>query len=73
MWRALQQYGVHGSRSGLYQDSKAVVRGGDEVMDWFEVERGRCKTGVPNVTMAFNIYLDMVMKEALPLSKGEHA
>ena len=41
---ARKQYGVEErllrAFHGLYQDSNAALRVGDEMTDWFEVERG---------------------------------
>ena len=37
--------------------------------DWFEVQRG-VRQGCPMSPWLFNIYLDRVMKEALPLFRG---
>ena len=58
LWRALQQYRVEGrlytlracsSVTVLGHNSETVVRGGDGVMDWFEVtvarERSKTTTG----------------------------
>ena len=42
---------------------------GEEITDWFEVQRG-VRQGCPMSPWLFNIYLDRVMKEALPLFKG---
>ena len=44
LWMALEQYGVGGrllrTIQHLYHDSKSAVRIGEEIKDWFEVERG---------------------------------
>jgi len=73
LWRALEQYGVEGrllrAIQSLYQDSEAAVKVGEEITDWFQVERG-VRQGCPMSPWLFNIYLDVVMKEALPLFKG---
>ena len=42
---------------------------GEEMTDWFEVQRG-VRQGCPMSPWLFNIYLDRVLKEALPLFRG---
>ena len=68
----MKQYGVQGrllrAIQGLYKDSEAAVKVGEETTDWFKVQRG-VRQGCPMSPWLFNIYLDMVMKEALPLFK----
>ena len=70
LWKALKQYGVQGGLlstiQGLYYDSEATVKVEEETTDWFEVQRG-VRPGYPMSPWLFNIYLDMVVKEALPL------
>ena len=43
LWEALKQYGVKGrllrTVQGLYKDSEATVKVGEEIADWFEVQR----------------------------------
>ena len=43
LWEALKQYGVKGrllrAIQGLYKDSDATVEVGEELTDWFEVQR----------------------------------
>ena len=72
LWEALKQYGVEGrllrAVQGLYKDSEATVKVGEVITDWFEVQRG-VRQGCPMSQWLFNIYLDRVMKEALPLFK----
>ena len=74
LWEALKQYGVQGrllrAVQGLYQDSEAAVKVGEETTEWFKVQRG-VRQGCPMSPWLFNIYLDMVVKEALPLFKRE--
>ena len=76
LWEALKEYGVEGRLltvvQGMYKDSEAAVKVGEEITDWFEVQRG-VRQGCPLSPWLFNIYLDRVMKEALPLFKGELA
>ena len=73
LWEALKQYGVEGrllkAVQGLYKDSEATVKVGEEMTDWFEVQRG-VRQGCPMSPWLFNIYLDRVLKEALPLFRG---
>ena len=68
----MKQYGVQGrllrAIQGLYKDSEAAVKVGEETADWFEIQRG-VRQGCPMSPWLFNIYLDMVVKEALPLFK----
>ena len=72
----MKLYGVEGRLlreiQGLYKDSEATVKVGEEITDWFEVQRG-VRQGCPMSPWLFNIYLDWVMKEAFPLFKGELA
>ena len=69
----MKQYGVEGrllrAVQGLYKDSEATAKVGEEITDWFEVQRG-VRQGCSMSPWLFNIYLDRVMKEALPLFKG---
>ena len=51
----------------MYKDSEAAVKVGEEI-EWFEVQRG-VKQGCPMSPWLFNIYMDMVTREALPLFK----
>ena len=76
LWEALKKYGVQGrllrAIQGLYQDSEAAVKVGEETTDWFKVQRG-VRQGCPMSPWLFNIYLDMVVKEALPYLEEELA
>ena len=58
--------GVQGEM--LYKDSEAAVKVGEEITEWFEVQRG-VRQGCPMSPWLFNIYLDMVTRKALPLFK----
>ena len=73
LWEALKQYGVKGrllgAGQGLYKNSEATVKVGEEVTDWFEVQRGVRQECLKSPWL-FSIYLDRVMKEAFPLFKG---
>ena len=64
LWEALKQYGVEGrllrAVQGMYKDSEAAVKVGEEITEWFEVQRG-VRQGCPMSPWLFNIYLDMVM------------
>ena len=72
LWEALKQYGVEGRLlrpvQGMYKDNEAAVKVGEEITEWFEVQRG-VRQGCPMSPWLFNIYLDMVTREALPLFK----
>ena len=48
---------------------QGLYKVGEEITDWFEVQRG-VRQGCPMSPWLFNIHLDRVMKEALPLFKG---
>ena len=65
LWEALKQYGVKGrllrAVQGLYKDSEATVRVGEEIIDWFEVQPG-VRQGCPMSPWLFNIYLDRMVK-----------
>ena len=62
-WKAIE------SSTGLYKDSEATVKVGEEMADWFEVQRG-VRQGCPMSPWLFNINLDRVYKVALPLFRG---
>ena len=72
LWEALKQYGVEGrllrAVQGMYKDSEAAVMVGEEMTEWFEVQRG-VRRGCLMSPWLFNIYLDMVTREALPSFK----
>ena len=72
LWEALKQYGVEGrllrAVQGMYKNSEAAVKVGEEITEWFKVQRG-VRQGCPMSPWLFNIYLDMVTREALPLFK----
>ena len=67
MWVVLQRYGVSGNLlraiEAMYQASEACVRVNGEVTEWFKVRQGM-RQGFPMSPWLFNIYLDMVVKEA---------
>ena len=67
MWRTLATYVVLGRRlravKALYEDSKAKVRVEDEVTECFEVRQG-VRQGCPLSPCLFNVFLDMVVREA---------
>ena len=69
----MKQYGEEGrllkAVKGLYKDSETTLKVGKEMKDWFEVQRG-VGQGCPMSPWLFNIYLDRVLKEALPLFRG---
>ena len=63
----LQRYGMLGDLlraiRATYQASEACVRVEGEVMEWFEVRQG-VRQCYPMSLWLFNIYLDIVVKEA---------
>ena len=67
LWETLQRYGVSGGLlraiKSLYQASEACVRVDGEVSEWFEVKQG-VRQGCPLSPWLFNIFLDMVVREA---------
>ena len=67
MWRTLATYGVSGRLlkpvKALYENSKARVRVEDELTECFEVRQG-VRQGCPLSPWLFNVFLDMVAREA---------
>ena len=67
LWEALRRYGVSGGLlrviKSMYQASEACVRVDGEVSEWFEVKQG-VRQGCPLSPWLFNIFLDMVFREA---------
>ena len=70
LWEALTQYGVKGRILESCTRIVKLQKVGEEITDWFEVQKG-VRQGCPMSPLLFNIYLDRVMKETLPLFKGE--
>ena len=73
MWRTLATYGVSGrllrAVKALYENSKARVRVEDELTECFEVRQG-VRQGCPLSPWLFNVFLDMVAREARTQFKG---
>ena len=67
LWESLRRYGVSGGLlkmiKSMYQASEACVRVDGEVSEWFEVKQG-VRQGCPLSPWLFNIFLDMVVREA---------
>ena len=66
MWNVLRLYGVGGKLlkavKSLYGGSKACVRVGNELSDWFEVRVG-LRQGCVMSPWLFNLYIDGVVRE----------
>ena len=66
MWNVLRLYGVGGKLlkavKSLYVGSKACVRVGNELSDWFEVRVG-LRQGCVMSPWLFNLYIDGVVRE----------
>ena len=66
MWNVLRLYGVGGrllrAVKSLYKDSKACVRVGDELSEWFPVRVG-LRQGCVMSPWLFNLYIDGVVRE----------
>ena len=66
MWNVLRMYGVGGKLLGavksLYVGSRACVRVGDEVSEWFPVRVG-LRQGCVMSPWLFNLFMDGVMRE----------
>ena len=66
MWNVLRMYGVGGKLlkavKSLYADSKACVRVGNEVSEWFPVKVG-LRQGCVMSPWLFNLYIDGVVRE----------
>ena len=73
MWRTLAMYGVSGrllrAVKALYENSKARVRVEDELTECFDVRQG-VRQGCPLSPWLFNVFLDMVAREARAQFKG---
>ena len=73
MWRTLATHGVSGrllrAVKALYENSKARVRVEDELTECFEVRQG-VRQGCPLSPWLFNVFLDMVAREARAHFKG---
>ena len=73
LWEALKRYGVAGDLlraiRTMYQASEACVRVDGECSEWFEVKQG-VSQGCPMSPWLFNIFLDMVVKEARDSFQG---
>ena len=67
LWLVLQRYGMLGDLlraiRAIYQASEACVRVEGEVTEWFKVRQG-VRQCYPMSPWLFNIYLDIVVKEA---------
>ena len=67
LWEALRRYGVSGGLlsviKSMYQASEACVRVDGEMSEWFEVKQG-VRQGCPLSPWLFNIFLDVVVREA---------
>ena len=63
----MKTYGVSGDLlraiRAMYQTSEACVKVDGEMTGWFEVRQG-VRQGCPMSPWLFNIYLDMVVREA---------
>ena len=66
MWNVLRLYGIGGRLlrgvKSLYVGSKACVRVGNEVSEWFPV-RVRLRQGCVMSPWLFNLYIDGVIRE----------
>jgi hypothetical protein len=66
LWRVLRLYGVGGhllkAVQSFYADSRACVRVGSEVSDWFTVKVG-LRQGCVMSPWLFNLYMDGVVRE----------
>ena len=73
LWEALKRYGVSGDLlraiRALYQASEACVKVDGECSEWFEVKQG-VRQGCPMSPWLFNIFLDMVVREARASFQG---
>ena len=70
---SLKRYGVSGDLlraiRALYQASEAYVKVDGECSEWFEVKQ-RVRQGCPMSPWLFNIFLDMVAREAQASFQG---
>ena len=66
MWNVLRLYGIGGRLlrgvESLYVGSKACVRVGNEVSEWFPVRVG-LRQGCVMLPWLFNLYIDGVVRE----------
>ena len=66
MWQKLRVYGVGGklykALESFYVDSRACVRVGNDVSDWFPVNVG-LRQGCAMSPWSFNVYMDGVVRE----------
>ena len=66
MWQMLRVYGVGGKLleavQSFYVDSRACVRVGNDVSDWFPVNVGLRQSCVMSPCF-FNVYMDGVVRE----------
>ena len=66
MWNVLRLYGIGGRLlqgvKSLYVGSKACVRVGNEVSEWFLVRVG-LRQGCVTLPWLFNLYIDGVVRE----------
>ena len=66
MWNLLRIYGIGGRLlqgvKSLYEDSKACVRVGNEMSEWFPVRVG-LRQGCVMSPWFFNLYVDGVVRE----------
>ena len=75
MWNVLRLYGIGGRLlrgvKSLYAGSKACVRVGNEVSEWFPVREG-LRQGCVMSPWLFNLYIDGVVREvnARALGRG---
>ena len=64
LWEALLRYsGLLRVITSMYQASEACMRVDGEMSEWFEVKQG-VRQGCPLSPWLFNIFLDMVVREA---------
>ena len=66
MWQILRVYGVGGKLmkavQSFYVDSRACVRGGNNVSEWFQANVGLRQSCVTSLWL-FNVYMDGVVWE----------
>ena len=74
LWRTMIELGfpLHLIQlfNSLYSDQQATVRTNNGMTDWFEVKRG-VRQGCPSSPSIFNIYGEMIMREALKNCEGK--
>ena len=73
MWQVLRVYGVGGrllrAVQSFYVESRACVRNGSEVSDWFPVKVG-LRQGCVMSPWLFNVYMDGVVREVNVRASG---